>query len=62
MCRGVYKNERKVSEQRLKRRDEADEAAVYSLGKVAVHHWLLLVGDREVNDGENEGTAEWRYL
>ena len=38
MRRGVYKSERKVSEQRLKRRDEAAEAAVYLLGKIVVHH------------------------
>ena len=48
----AYKNERKVSEQRLKRRGEA---AVNLLGKVLAHHWLILAGGREVNDGENEG-------
>ena len=56
MHRGVYKSEQKVSEQRLKR---GDEATVYLLGKVVVHHWLLF-GDREVNDGANEGRLEKR--
>ena len=51
----AYKNERTVSEQRLKRRGEA---AVYLLGRVLARHWLILAGRREVNDGEKEGGIE----
>jgi hypothetical protein len=45
----------KVSEQRLKRRDEATY-----FGKSLPTIDLCLAGEREVNDGENEGGLETR--
>lgn len=66
MCRGVrvYKSERKVSEQCLKR------GAVYLLRKVLSHDWLIFCGrtkggrikDKEGQDeGQNEGLYRCPY-
>ena len=61
MCRvEFYKMNGMVSEQRLKSRCEA---VVYILGKVLAHHCMIdlfLAGEREVNDGGNEGGLERR--